>query len=341
VVAAAATVTILLTGSHFTGGTQLVSDRGPGGPPWVVRLAVIPQARVHDVLVGTTRAMSHAARAGRSGRTETASLASDGAGATQTAANSGGQIPPPVRTPPWWSGVCNVNNHPGSFPLSSWDGLTACAPGPNRGGYDASITFFPGAWGQYEWECVELSMRWLYLEYGVHPYPANGGQVVSNYSPADGGDLHAVANDGTAVPVPGDVISMGGSYEEGHTAVVTAVHVSHGYGTISVLEQNVDSGNGTNTIAVVGDVLQPEYSFTITGWLAVPPLAPRLPASLTADGSDLLLMAAGAPPRITLTTWQAAHATARPNRKLTHPAFWSPRPQSLLLEQVLGVDGTN
>ena len=90
--------------------------------------------------------------------------------------------PPPVRFPPWWSGDCDVNNNPESFPLSSWDGLTACGPGPNRGGADVPVEFFPAAWGELEWECVELSMRWLYLEYGVRPYPANGSGVVANYS---------------------------------------------------------------------------------------------------------------------------------------------------------------
>ena len=94
-----------------------------------------------------------------------------------------GDDPPPVQFPPWWSGPCDDNHYPGSFPLSSWDGLKACGPGPNRGGYDSVVEFFPGAWGEYEWECVELSMRWLYLEYGVRPYSANGSGVVWNYSP--------------------------------------------------------------------------------------------------------------------------------------------------------------
>ena len=178
--------------------------------------------------------------------------------------------PSPVRFPPWWSGPCDDGHYPGSFPLSSWEGLTACGPGPNRGGYDAPVEFFPGAWGELEWECVELSMRWLYLEYGVRPYAANGSGVVANYSQTDGGDLYKVANDGSSVPRPGDVLSMGSEWSEGHTAVVTGVDVNHGYGTINILEQNMNGGDGTNTLGVSGNYVEPDYDMVVTGWLQAP-----------------------------------------------------------------------
>ena len=175
--------------------------------------------------------------------------------------------PPPVRFPPWWSGNCDANNDPGSFPLSSWDGLTACGPGPNRGGVDVPVEFFPGAWGELQWECVELSMRWLYLAYGVRPYPANGSGVVANYSRADGGNLEQIANNGSSVPQPGDVLSMEPTSEEGHTAVVMGTNVTDGNGTISILEQNMNGGNGTNTLSVVHNVVEPDYGMPVTEWL--------------------------------------------------------------------------
>ena len=202
--------------------------------------------------------------------------------------------PPPVRFPPWWSGPCDDGHYPGSFPLSSWDGLTACGPGPNRGGYDLPVEFFNDAWGEYEWECVELSMRWLYLEYGVRPYPANGSGVVADYSPAYGGDLEKVANDGSSVPRPGDVLSMGSQWSEGHTAVVTAVEVSHGYGTVSILEQNMNGGNGTNTLEVAGNYVEPDWDMPVTGWLQArsQPVLAADPAHRAAAGvpaADLVL----------------------------------------------------
>lgn len=231
--------------------------------------------------------------------------------------------PPPVRTPPWWSGVCDVNDHPGSFPLSTWDGLTACAPGPNRGGYDQTVLFFPRAWGEYEWECVELVMRWMYLEYGVHPYPANGGSVVANYSPSDGGGLRRVANDGKSLPRPGDVLSMGTPWEEGHTAVVTGVHVAHGDGWLSDIEENMDGGNGLDTISVVNGVVQPEWGFPVLGWLAVPApattsaaAAPTLaswgggPAGVLDPG--VAALAAGGVSHLAAVRWAAAHPPAQP-----------------------------
>jgi len=184
--------------------------------------------------------------------------------------SAGTADPPPVRFPSWWSGNCDADNSPGSFPLSSWDGLTACGPGANRGGWDRTVAFFPHAWGEYEWECVELSMRWLYLEYGVRPYPADGSQVVADYSRADGGDLEKLANDGSSVPIPGDVLSMEPTWEEGHTAVVTATNVTNGDGTIGILEQNMDGGDGTNTLGVIDDVVQPDYGMPVTGWLQAP-----------------------------------------------------------------------
>jgi len=198
--------------------------------------------------------------------------------------------PPTVEYPPWWSGPCDDNNYPGSFVLSSWDGLTACGPGPNRGGYDLAIEFFPGAWGELEWECVELSMRWLYLEYGVRPYPANGSQVVWNYSPTDGGDLQKVVNDGSSAPRPGDVLSMGSMWGEGHTAVVTAVNVAGGYGSINVLEQNMNGGNGTNTLGVAADVVEPDYGMPVTGWLQAeaPPAVAAFSASAGMAAADLV-----------------------------------------------------
>ena len=56
-------------------------------------------------------------------------------------------------------------------------------PGSAQGGTDVEEHFFQGAWGEYEWECVELVMRYMYLVFGIAPsqrqwrYP-----VVSNYN---------------------------------------------------------------------------------------------------------------------------------------------------------------
>ena len=75
-------------------------------------------------------------------------------------------------------------NYAGAHPLgASYRGVEVCGPRPGADGApNRLVRFFPGAWGELEWQCVELSMRYLYLAYGVLPYGANGKDVVANYS---------------------------------------------------------------------------------------------------------------------------------------------------------------
>ncbi len=109
--------------------------------------------------------------------------------------------------PSWWHGqTCDTNNYPGSYPLgASYNGVIACGPGPTQGGSDHSVQFFSGAWTEYEWECTELVFRYMYLVDGIAPYSANGKDVVNNYS---GNILTKVSNNGTSLPIPGDIISQ-------------------------------------------------------------------------------------------------------------------------------------
>jgi len=202
-----------------------------------------------------------------------------------------GTLPPPVTTPSWWSGTCDTGNYAAAaetlvgqalpaYPLSTgatWDGLTACGPRPGYGeGPNVSVDF-PGAqWGVLEWECVELSMRWMYEEWHVDPYPANGSGVVWNYSTfqsqynPDGPALTSVANNGNGpMPVPGDVLSYGATSTAGHTSVVTATSIdAAGDGTVTVLEENA-SATGWDTVTVTGWVLG-GFDGGVTGWLHDP-----------------------------------------------------------------------
>jgi hypothetical protein len=204
-------------------------------------------------------------------------LAAASPGTTPAATTPTG--PHRVGTPAWWQGgTCDPTNAPGSYAIgASWDGLVACGPGPTQGGGDHLVDFFPGSWGEFEWECVELSMRWMYLAWGVNPYPADGWDVVSDFdtdkaAENPNGPALVVVNNGTvgAVPQPGDVLSVGRSQSEpfGHTAVVTANAVdAQGDGTITLIQENGGTGNGgwvTYPVNawVVGD--------NVTGWLHNP-----------------------------------------------------------------------
>jgi len=221
-----------------------------------------------------------------------------------------------IGSPDWWQGgTCDPGDAPGSRSLgASWRGLVACGPGPTQGGTDHIVSFFPGAWGELEWECVELSMRWMYLAWGVNPYPADGWDLVRNYGLSsikaeynpNGPQLVVVAN-GTAgaVPQPGDVVSVGRTREDGfgHTAVVTANAVDEqGNGTITLIQQNGSTGNdGWATYAVDNWIV----SDGVTGWLHDPSWSLQWPlvgytgptgfeARVIAPGNDYGLVATGA-----------------------------------------------
>jgi len=160
-----------------------------------------------------------------------------------------------VATPPWWSGDCDAGNFAGSHPLgASYRGVEVCGPRPSADKVpDRLVRFFNGAWGEQEWECVELAMRFMYLAYGVSPYNANGKDVYANYTPAAGGGLVKVA-DGTAgtPPAPGDVITFGAapSTPLGHVGVVESVAMDvNGNGTVRILSQN-DTADGWRTLNV-------------------------------------------------------------------------------------------
>ncbi len=205
----------------------------------------------------------------------------------------------PVPFPSWWSGDCNTNNYQAAAgipsyilsPGAEWDGLEACGPQPIADDAPDIGVRFPGAqWGVLQWECVELSMRWMYLAWDVEPYPANGSGVVWNYATfqsqynPSGPALVATANDGSgALPQPGDVLSYGATSSDGHTSVVTAVDVdSNGNGNISVLEQNA-SPTGWDTVMVSDWVLE---SFEpVTGWLHDPGFSVTQPRSSTEEAS--------------------------------------------------------
>ncbi len=164
-------------------------------------------------------------------------------------------------TPSWWSGACDSAwwnaqaaaagwHGAGAHPLgASYLGVPVCGPRPAEDGAPDIRWRRPG-WGELEFECVELAMRFMAQVYDVTPYGANGDGVVRNYSRVDGGNLVVVDNGTVGVaPKPGDVISFD-SPGLGHVAVVTASAVDpDGDGSITLLSQN-DTPTGWRTLAV-------------------------------------------------------------------------------------------
>ncbi len=173
-----------------------------------------------------------------------------------------------VSAPSWWNGDCDVTNNANSYALgASYNGVKACGPRPlYTTQADLTVHFYPSAWGEYEWECVELVMRYMYQVYGIAPYSANGYQVVSNYG---GTTLTKVTNNGVSVPSPGDILAFAISdnhRDVGHTAVVTAVSVDgNGTGTVTYMQQNA-SADGWGSVAVTNKTL----GDGISAWLHDP-----------------------------------------------------------------------
>jgi hypothetical protein len=182
--------------------------------------------------------------------------------------------------PSWWHGVCDgasTGDYPGSKRNGAdFDGLVSCGPGPNQGGYDHLVQFFPGAWGEFEWECVELSMRWMYQAWGVAPYGANGDTVVANYPEGTAGypALERISN-GTAheAPQPGDVISVDNADQFGHTEVIAQSFVNGaGDGSLRAITENWASGNDGWVSLSVSDwvVSDGVPGDSVLGWLHNP-----------------------------------------------------------------------
>jgi hypothetical protein len=167
--------------------------------------------------------------------------------------------------PAWWHGSCDSSRYSGAYKLGgSYRGVDACGPLPGLGYQNLTTYFYDDAFPVYEWQCVELVMRFMYLAYGVPPYAANGGYVVSAYS----GSRLSRVNNGTngRAPVPGDILSYCSSCSYGHTSVVTSSNVnSSGNGSVTVMEENwTYTGQTTLSVSnwyVIGD------AGYVYGWL--------------------------------------------------------------------------
>ena len=162
--------------------------------------------------------------------------------------------------PSWWSGNCNVNNHPNSVVMGAFLGVYICS----ATGDDRTVYFFSGAHAELEWECVEFVMRYMYLAYGTKPYEGSGNDVYTNYSWTSGERLDKVKNGKIGkYPKRGDVMSFDWG-TDGHTAVVKSSDVdSNGNGSYVTMNQNSDP-------YVVQTINVTNWNTGAIGWLHAP-----------------------------------------------------------------------
>jgi len=214
--------------------------------------------------------------------------------------------------PSWWDGDCDSGYNPGSHALgASYNGVKACGPGPNYGGnvvYSQS-----GGFSAYEWYCVELSMRYMYLAYGINTYYLRDNAAYNIVDDYPGTLLKKVPNDGNSLPSPGDILAIGPNPYSllGHTSVVTSVTSSQ----VGTMEENGDPANGgAATIPVTNGKLE-GY---VTGWLHYPSGNSGVADGTfvkTAASASVYLVAGGAP--VPLTSWTHYGGTPRPVTTIT------------------------
>jgi len=185
--------------------------------------------------------------------------------------------------PSWWNGSCDANHWNAVAATKGWHGsgahalgasylgVAVCGPRPSVD-HAPDVQWTKSGWGEYEWECPELAMRFMALAYGVSAYNANGNNVVRNYSTSYGGGLVKV-NNGTSGkrPLPGDIVSFDSSSDPaGHAVVVASSSVdSSGNGSVKVMSQN-DTADGWRTLSVGNWRLGGFNGFVPYGWLHDP-----------------------------------------------------------------------
>jgi hypothetical protein len=262
-----------------------------------------------------------------------------------------------VGAPSWWNGDCDANHWNPQAAALGWQGTGAhrlgasylgvpvCGPRRSVDGAPDVLWTRPG-WGEFEWECVELTMRFMVQVYGVNPYSANGNTVVRNYTPAAGGGLVKVDNATVGVaPQPGDIMSFDNTSSAfGHAAVVVSTAVDgNGNGTVKLLSQN-DTSDGWRTLSVNGWRVGGFGSYTPYGWLHDPlgrgnPSQPQAPTDGTfvdyhgtvyriAGGAPILVhdwsVFGGPRPTVVITDaqWQALRTTPSDNTFIASEQTW-------------------
>ncbi|SEP09386.1 hypothetical protein SAMN05216267_10995, partial [Actinacidiphila rubida] len=146
--------------------------------------------------------------------------------------------------PSWWNSTCDGNGSPlGSS--GTFMGLQVCGGGTDKN------DLVPGK-QQLEWQCADLSDRYLVQRYGLNGPGGNGNQEAANWYNAYPGKFQLHSNGDHAAPVAGDVISFAvGAAANGHTGVVYSSSVdSSGNGMVYFVDQNWTGDNGYNKASV-------------------------------------------------------------------------------------------
>ena len=219
------------------------------GRVWVVRLvADWPGSPPRDVLMRSLGGLDLRVAPVQA----PAPLPGTGAGGTPDAAPIIQPLAFTFPSPPWWDGtVCDATRNPSHTVRALWYGLAACGPNTDVAS-PAYVAPGHARWSsELEWECVELSKRYLWLRYAIPNMPGDGYDTVDAEAPV-APMLVKYSPDGVHVPQAGDVVSFG-TESPGHTAVVIGATVDA-------------SGNGSYT-TINENTVSPIITFDIVHWV--------------------------------------------------------------------------
>jgi hypothetical protein len=178
-----------------------------------------------------------------------------------------------------WAGssFCSSHYNQPALPYSNW-GVTPCGqPFGANSNTQGPVDYQGVELDSVGFQCVELAARYLWFETGLtppHPLHAKGfvAALHSEYP------QYAVTGNTDTFSTslkPGQIISMGDGTNDsadGHVGVVTAVSVSNGNGTITMMDENA-GGTGKDTITVSGG----RFTTTSVGVFAVYAWTENLP----------------------------------------------------------------
>jgi hypothetical protein len=206
------------------------------------------------------------------------------------------------------SGVVNGQTVHGVNLGPSFDNVYACGPTEN--------TWWSSDPFEADFQCVELSTRFMSVVYGLQAAAGNGAVFVANNHQRFPSIPVGVPASGS-VPAPGDVVSLSGGAANpnaepaGHTAVVSDsshVDMSTGNGYITLLEEN-DGGVGTGVINVSNwneSMGNPSYAnglfwYTQISWLELS--GAHGPSGYMVDSAGHVYAYGGATSPVEQTVW--------------------------------------
>jgi surface antigen len=170
-----------------------------------------------------------------------------------------------------WAGSSFCASYNVRYMGTTYNGVAACGNAyPNN--YQGEISYKGVEFDSVGFQCVELAARYFYVRTGKAPPLVQDASDFAYYLGADDGynvypsGLTGVTSTYQSSLAPGQIVSMWSSSDEvGHVAVVTAVNVSNGNGTITVMDENA-AASGTDTITVTNGTMNYEGIYPYFQW---------------------------------------------------------------------------